>query len=92
MPERWAPLEREPVSVHAPYLVYPNGHYRREDADERYAALLEPLSGVALGAYDLRILDWMASWEVSTVAVMVSLLRRARRATALKSRAGGESR
>ena len=51
-----ASLETEPVSVHAPYISYSDGQDRFEDAEERYAALLEPLRGVALGSYDLRIL------------------------------------
>lgn len=80
MGEQLAPLETEPVSAHAPYTVYPDGHYRFEDDEEWYAALLEPLRGVALGAYDRSILRWLTGWETSVVAVVVSLLWRARAA------------
>ena len=92
MTEYLAPLETEPVSVHAPYISHPNGQYRREDAEERCAALLEPLRGVVLGAYDLRILQWLIGWDISVVAVVVSLLWRARCAAAREGRDGGESR
>lgn len=91
-PEQSGPLETEPASAHAPYISYPDGQYRFEDAQERHAALLEPLSGVPLGAYDLRILDWLSGWDSSVVAVVVSLLWRARRAAARECRDGGESR
>lgn len=78
MSAHWAPLEAEPVSVHAPYITYPEGHYRREDTTERHAALREALHGVPLGAYDQRVLRWLVEWEVSVVAVVVSLLWRTR--------------
>ena len=86
MPEHWAPLETEPVSVHAPYIAYPDGPYRYEGCDERYAALLEPLRGVQLGAYDQRILHWLTGWDIS---VVVSLLWRVRHA-GQDCRGGGE--
>jgi hypothetical protein len=37
-------------------------------------------SGLALGAYDRRILIWMSSWEPAVVAVVCGLIRRARQA------------
>lgn len=80
MGEDLAPLEEEPVSVHAPYIVYPEGQYRYENAAERYAALLEALDGVPLGAYDQRILHWLTGWEKSISGAVVSLLRRTRHA------------
>lgn len=92
MPVHLAPLETEPVSVHAPYTVYPDGQYRFEDDKERYAALLEPLHGIPLGAFDRSILRWLTGWEVSVVAVVVSLLWRARYAAAGEGQDGGESR
>ena len=59
-------------------------------SQERRAALLAALDGVALGAYDQRILHWLASDEVATVATVVSLLWRARHAaTARQARRGG---
>ncbi len=93
MHEHLTPLDREPVSVHAPFVCYPSGQYRHEPAEERRAALLAALEGVALGAYDERILRWLARDEVSTVATVVSLLWRARHAAAWQAhRGGGESR
>jgi hypothetical protein len=87
-----APLDKEPVSVHAPYITYPDGQYRFEDTAERLAALLKPLQGVHLGAYDERILHWLTEWDVSTAAVVVSLLWRVRRAGQPAHQDGGESR
>ncbi|MGH3755836.1 MAG: hypothetical protein ACRDRP_24760 [Pseudonocardiaceae bacterium] len=88
-----APLEHEPVSVHAPFITYPGDQYRYEPAEERRAALLAALGGVALGAYDQRIVCWLAGQELPTVAVVVSLLLRARQAAVQQvHRGGGESR
>jgi hypothetical protein len=36
------------------------------------------LSGIELGAYDKCIIEWLARWEPSTVAVVCGLIRRAR--------------
>jgi hypothetical protein len=38
------------------------------------------LQGVELGAYDRQMIEWMAGWDTPTVAVVVSLLHRAREA------------
>lgn len=35
-------------------------------------------AGVTLGAYDLRIISWLAGWEPETVQVVVGLIQRAR--------------
>jgi hypothetical protein len=87
------PLDREPVSVHVPFVSYPGGQYRYENAEERLAALLVALAGVELGAYDRRIVHWLAGWDMPTAAVVVSLLWRARHAAARQERrGGGESR
>jgi hypothetical protein len=92
MREPLEPLDREPVSVHAPFLSYAGGQYRHENPEERQAALLAALHGVPLGAYDERILHWLTGWEVPTVATVVSLLWRVRQAAAQDRRGGGESR
>ncbi len=42
-----APLDRAPVSVHAPFVCYPGGQYRHEPLEERRAALLAALDGCA---------------------------------------------
>lgn len=44
------------------------------------AALTEALAGVKLGAYDLRILDWLAGWDIETVGTVASLFYRCRQA------------
>ncbi|MBV8541924.1 MAG: hypothetical protein JO063_07800 [Pseudonocardiales bacterium] len=93
MRQSLAPLEREPVSVHAPFVSYPGGQYRHEPAEERRTALLAALDGVQLGAYDERIVQWLAGWDVPVVAAIVSLLRRARHTAAQQAhRGGGEPR
>ncbi|MET4922296.1 hypothetical protein P3L51_08020 [Streptomyces sp. PSRA5] len=48
------------------------------DAAGQRAALLAELeaAGVELGTYDARIVDWLAGWDWSTVAVVASLIRR----------------
>jgi hypothetical protein len=43
-------------------------------------ALHAPLAGIELGAYDERILAWIAGWDTPTVVTIASLLHRARAA------------
>lgn len=50
---------------------------RRADA---VAAIREPLAGIELGAYDQRIIDWLAGYDEPTIGAIVSLLHRARQA------------
>lgn len=90
-----APLEREPVSVHAPFISYPSGHYHPAGTQERHSALIKALQGVQLGAYDQRIVQWLASQDVPLVATVISLLYRIRKAATPKApryRRGGEPR
>jgi hypothetical protein len=61
------PAEQAPAG---PFLTEP----------QRRALLAQALTGVALGAYDRRVLDWLAGWEPSTVRTLASLLDRARAA------------
>lgn len=42
------------------------------------AALDAVFSGVELGAYDRRIIAWLAGWDTPTVATLCSLVMRAR--------------
>jgi hypothetical protein len=63
------PIQRDPAG---PFI----------DLQERRALLLEVLDGVELGAYDRRIIDWLAGWDTSTVLTVAGLLMRARRAEA----------
>jgi len=46
---------------------------------DRLAAASEA-AGVQLGAYDRRIIEWLAGWEPEVVAVVVGLVLRAGRA------------
>ncbi|MGB6165095.1 MAG: hypothetical protein WBF75_21505 [Pseudonocardiaceae bacterium] len=74
------PLDRAPVSVHAPFVSHPGGRYHHAHAQERRTALVAALQGVELGAYDERMLEWLASWDVPVVAAVISLLLRVRKA------------
>ncbi|MGH3854097.1 MAG: hypothetical protein ACRDR6_11495 [Pseudonocardiaceae bacterium] len=89
MSERWEPLDREPVSVYPPFVSYPGDGYRHESFEERQAALLAVLEGVELGAYDEHLVRWIAAWNVTVAAGLVSLLGRVRQTAA---HPGGESR
>jgi hypothetical protein len=80
--DRYAPLNSEPVSVHPPYISYPEGRFRFEPPAERRAALEGALVGVVLGAFDHRFLRWLCGWDIATVASVVSLLWRTRAAGA----------
>jgi hypothetical protein len=44
------------------------------------ADLAAECSGIRLGAYDRRIIEWLAMWEPATVAVICGLISRARQA------------
>ena len=78
------PLDVEPVSVRFPFDV--RQPLVRDVAVVRadyLAALREPLAGIPLGAYDERLLAWLAGWDVPTVGTVASLLHRARAARRL---------
>jgi hypothetical protein len=93
MPECLAPLDQEPVSVHAPFISYPGGQYHHEYPEKRRAALVAALDGVDLGAFDRRVLHWLAWWDVAIAASVVSLMWRARNAATQQAhRGGGEPR
>ena len=82
------PLEEEPRAVRSPYTLRdPERMQRAGESVESWrvrvhgdqlAALLDPLDGIELGAYDRRMLDWLAGWDIPTVATIASLLHRAR--------------
>jgi hypothetical protein len=84
------PLEEEPRGLRPPYTLRDPERNQRagEGTDswrvrmhaDKLAALLDPLDGIELGAYDRRILDWMAGWDIPTVATISSLLHRTRHA------------
>jgi hypothetical protein len=45
---------------------------------EQRLLLVEALAGVELGAWDERIVTWLAGWETGTVVTVGSWLRRVR--------------
>jgi len=72
------PLDDAPRAVWPPYDRYRPATGRPGDwAADREAALHDALYGVRLGAYDRRIVTWLAGWDIPTVATVCSLLRRA---------------
>jgi hypothetical protein len=86
-----SPLDHEPRRIRPPFDVAsyaPDERVAEETVEawrarvhaDRVAALLEPLDGVELGAYDRRIVHWLADWDVSTVGTIASLFYRAREA------------
>ncbi len=82
-PPGWTPgpLQIEPRSVFPPYTEQ-RDRWGFDTRTDRAAALAHALAGVPLGAYDTRILTWLAGWDNPTVATVVSLIRRARIAAA----------
>lgn len=89
--EQYGPLEQEPRSIRPPFNIrddrnplhrhgLTSDEWRREVRTYAAAALREPLEGVELGAYDERIIEWLAGWDIPTIGTVVSLLHRARRA------------
>lgn len=63
------------VVVDGPIEGEPSGFLPRAEQQE----LLETgLSGLELGAWDQRIVAWLAGWETSTVITIASWLRRTR--------------
>lgn len=82
------PVEAPPRRVRPPYDS-PDPrfeHLRRSDAAawrvavrlDRVAALREPLAGMAVTDLEHGVLEWLAGYDVGTVAVLVGLLHRAR--------------
>jgi hypothetical protein len=71
------PIETRPDGA----IPYPeHGAPRGAVADLFRGELLAALDGVELGAYDRRIVDWLAGWDGTTVATVCSWLVRARSA------------
>ncbi|ALG12340.1 hypothetical protein [Kibdelosporangium phytohabitans] len=96
MQHRIAPLNRAPRRIRPPFDVdsyepdpyrfgETNDQWRARRHADRVAALLEPLDGVDLGAYDRRIIDWLADWDIETVGTIASLIYRARAVDAPES-------
>lgn len=83
------PLDDRPVSIYPPYTVMrPRTTYDLEAIRLDFlAAVSAPLADIPLGAYDRRIVTWLARWDVPTVGAVASLLHRARAAEPLPSSA-----
>ena len=83
-------IHRPPLSVRAPHDVADHAYtglrgeeWRRVRHLDRVAALAEPLDGLPVTDYEHRLLEHIAGYDVDTVAVVVSLLWRARLAAPL---------
>lgn len=96
------PLDREPRSVRPPFDVRddrfdglrttdPAG-WRRAVQLDRVAALLEPLEGVELSDREQAVVEWLAGWDVPTIAPVVRLLHAARAAEPLPQGSAGGGR
>jgi hypothetical protein len=72
-----APIEteRQARDLVRHILDSPPGSFR--DGNHRHLEDACGAAGVTLGAYDQRILFWLAGWEPQVVAVMASLIARA---------------
>jgi hypothetical protein len=71
----WWEAEPAPAVPVGPVEVAPAGFV---PAAEQERILLEALSGVELGAWDRRLVEWLAGWEAATVLTVASWLTRAR--------------
>ena len=45
---------------------------------DRVAALREPLAGLVVTDLEHGVLEWLAGWDIGTVAIIVGLVHRAR--------------
>lgn len=72
------PLRREPRRIRPPFDIYDQAAISGQQ--DRVDALREALGDVELGDYDHRIVEWLATWDVSVVGTIVSLIHRVRQA------------
>lgn len=87
------PIEREPRRVRPPFdtrddrfahLMTTDPHgWRRAVHLDRVAALLEPLAGVEMSDREHAIIEWLAGWDIPTIAPVVRLLHASRAAAPL---------
>lgn len=78
------PLHAEPVNIRPPFHLPRALNWDTEaNRADFLNAIHEPLLGVVLGAYDQRMIRWLAGWDTPTVGTIVSLLHRARAAAPL---------
>jgi hypothetical protein len=65
------------VAVRAPFDVRrPLIHSPELARADRVAAIREALAGVELGAYDERMIEWLAGWDISSFALLTMRSRR----------------
>jgi len=62
-----SPIHRDPIEV-----------YSRVPLPEVRALLDQALDGIELGAYDVRIVDWLKGQDQPTIVTLASLILRAR--------------
>jgi len=80
LPGMQQPAKAQPPPVPArPIQTAPRGHL---PATGRAQILASALAGLELGAWDRRILHWLAGWDTSTVLTIASWITRARARTA----------
>lgn len=72
------PLRREPRRIRPPFDIFDQAAVSGQQ--DRVDALREALGDVELGEYDHRIVEWLATWDVSVVGTVVSWIYRARQA------------
>lgn len=76
----YGPYETEAATRGEPLPSAVSGLHNRDLVGETMLAHLTAAceaAGVELGAFDLRILRWLAGWEPSTVQVIIGLISRA---------------
>jgi hypothetical protein len=70
----FGPIESRPKSLFPPY-----DRYTDVDEGAHQAALEDALRGLKLGEYDRAMVEWLAGWETSTVATVISWIERAKK-------------
>jgi hypothetical protein len=83
------PLEEAPKNFRPPFDQYPRQQpydpdterWRENRIAARVAAIEAALDGVELGAYDRRMIDWLAGLDEPTIGTVVSWLTRVREAS-----------
>jgi hypothetical protein len=70
------------------FLAIPGGGVFTRINREHLTAACQDV-GVELGAFDVRILHWLAGYEAATVQVVIGLISRAHAAGIEKGRSGG---
>ncbi|MCW2900640.1 MAG: hypothetical protein JWO67_2905 [Streptosporangiaceae bacterium] len=94
-----SPLDREPRCIRPPFSTRddrfenvvttdPTG-WRRAVQLDRIAALLEPLDRIELSDREHAVVEWLAGWDIPTIAPVVRMLHAARAAVPLPAKPTG---